>query len=146
MTKILIVDDDDFKINNIKDALNEVNANYIIDVEKSLNYGLRRIRKETFDIILLDMSMPTFNIKDSKDFDSYGGKSFLQEMNRKKVGIPVVVITQYDLFGEGSSQKTADNLDEEFKKSFSNYKGMVKYSSIQNEWKTSLKESLINLK
>lgn len=146
MTKILIVDDDDFKINNIKDVLNEVNANYIIDVEKSLNYGLRRIRKETFDIILLDMSMPTFNIKDSKDFDSYGGKSFLQEMNRKKVGIPVVVITQYDLFGEGSSQKTADNLDEEFKKSFSNYKGMVKYSSIQNEWKTSLKESLINLK
>ena len=146
MTKILIVDDDDFKINNIKDVLNEVNANYIIDVEKSLNYGLRRIRKETIDIILLDMSMPTFNIKDSKDFDSYGGKSFLQEMNRKKVGIPVVVITQYDLFGEGSSQKTADNLDEEFKKSFSNYKGMVKYSSIQNEWKTSLKESLINLK
>lgn len=146
MTKILIVDDDDFKINNIKDVLNEVNANYIIDVEKSLNYGLRRIREETFDIILLDMSMPTFNIKDSKDFDSYGGKSFLQEMNRKKVGIPVVVITQYDLFGEGSSQKTADNLDEEFKKSFSNYKGMVKYSSIQNEWKTSLKESLINLK
>lgn len=144
MTKILIVDDDDFKINNIKEVLNEINSDYVIDVEKSLNYGLRRMREEKFDIVLLDMSMPTFSIKDSKNFDSYGGKSFLKEMRRKKIGIPVIVITQYDLFGEGASQKTADDLHEEFKKSFSNYKGMVKYSSIQNEWKISLKESLIN--
>lgn len=143
--KILIVDDDDFKVNNIKEILNEVNASFIIDVEKSLNCGLRRIRKDTFDIILLDMSMPTFSITDSQNFDSYGGKTFLKEMKRKKIEIPVIVITQYDIFGEGNSQKTAEDLDEEFKKSFSNYKGMVKYSSIQNDWKTHLKQALIKL-
>lgn len=143
--KILIVDDDDFKTNNIKEILNEVNASFIIDVEKSLNCGLRRIRKDTFDIILLDMSMPTFSITDSQNFDSYGGKTFLKEMKRKKIEIPVIVITQYDIFGEGNSQKTAEDLDEEFKKSFSNYKGMVKYSSIQNDWKTHLKQALIKL-
>lgn len=143
--KILIVDDDDFKINNIKEILNEVNASFIIDVEKSLNCGLRRVRKDTFDIILLDMSMPTFSITDSQNFDSYGGKTFLKEMKRKKIEIPVIVITQYDIFGEGNSQKTAEDLDEEFKKSFSNYKGMVKYSSIQNDWKTHLKQAFIKL-
>ena len=145
MIKILIVDDDDFKINNIKEVLNEVNSHYNINTEKSLNSGLRRIRNETFDIILLDMSMPTFSITDSKNFDSYGGKTFLREMNRKKIKTPVIVITQYDIFGEGNSQKTAENLDEEFRKSFSNYKGMVKYSSIQNDWITNLKQSLTDL-
>ncbi len=146
MKKILIVDDDDFKINNIKEVINELEVYYNVTIEKSLNCGLRRIRNETFDIILLDMSMPTFSITDSQNFDSYGGKTFLKEMKRKKIEIPVIVITQYDIFGEGSSQKTAEKLDKDFKESFSNYVGMVKYSSIQNDWKLSLKQEFENLK
>ncbi len=144
MIKILIVDDDDLKISNINDVLKDIKADVKTVVEKSLNYGLRRIRSEFFNIILLDMSMPTFSIIDSQNFDSYGGKTFLREMKRKKIDIPVIVVTQYDIFGEGISQKTAEKLDEEFKTMFSNYEGMVRYSSIQNEWKTEMLKLLNN--
>jgi CheY-like chemotaxis protein len=137
MKKILLVDDDDYKIANIKSFLEE-EKEYSIAIENALNPGLRRIREENFDLILLDMSMPTFKITERKNFNSFGGIDFLREMKRKKNCTPVIIVTQYEIFGEGMSRKTAETIDLECKESFDNYKGIVIYSSTKNTWKEKL--------
>lgn len=137
MKKILLVDDDDYKISNIKSFV-EKQIQCDISVEKALNPGLKKLVKETFDLVLLDMSMPTFNISETNNFNSYGGLEFLKEMLRRKDKTPVVIVTQYAIFGEGQSKKTLEAIGEECKKSFENYKGIVLYSSTEESWKEKL--------
>lgn len=137
MKKILLVDDDDYKISNIKSFV-EKQIQCDIWVEKALNPGLKKLIKEKFDLVLLDMSMPTFNISETNNFNSYGGLEFLKEMLRRKDKTPVVIVTQYAIFGEGQSKRTLEAIGEECKNSFENYKGIVLYSSTEDSWKEKL--------
>ena len=141
MKKILLVDDDDYKISNIKSFL-EKQMQSNITIEKALNPGLKRLVKETFDLVLLDMSMPTFNISETNNFNSYGGLEFLKEMIRRKDKTPVIIVTQYAIFGEGLSKKTLEAIDEECKNLFDNYKGIVLYSSTEDSWKEKLLKAI----
>lgn len=135
MKKILIVDDDEYKTGKIKELLLKSKKEFSVFTEKTLNSGLRRIRRESFDMILLDMSMPTFETTDAENYNSFGGITFLEEMSRKKNLTPVIIVTQYEILGEGTMRKTADSIDEECKSLYKNYKGIIIYSSIQNTWK-----------
>lgn len=141
MNRILLVDDDDYKVSSVKLFLEKHTKSNII-VEKALNPGLKRLFKETFDLILLDMSMPTFDIMETNNFNSYGGLEFLKEMSRKKNETPVIIVTQYAIFGEGESKKTLEAIDEECKNLFNNYKGVVLYSSTENSWEEILLQTI----
>lgn len=138
MNKILIVDDDNYKTSNIVQLLNKMNIELEITIEKALNPGLRKICQENFDIVILDMSMPIFNLSESSNFNSFGGITFLEEMKRKKISIPTIIVTQYQIFGEGSSQKTSDSIDKMCQENFQNYKGLIIYSSLESNWKEKL--------
>ncbi len=136
--RILIVDDDELKTTRINELITKAIDGCVVSVKKSLNSALLDLRKNTYDIILLDMSMPTFDEDSSNNFNSFGGITFLREMKRKNNNIPVVIVTQYEIFGEGEARKTADSIDKECQVNFINYKGIVIYSSLQNEWKEKL--------
>lgn len=144
--KVLIVDDDNYKIKNIKELIHNVKNSIEISTEEALNSGLRRIRKNDFDIIILDMSLPFFNSSESSNFNPFGGISFLKEMRRKKILTPVIIVTQYVIFGEGEFQKTSTMIDEECRRDFKNYKGIVVYSSVNNGWKEKLVKMMGDIK
>ena len=82
MRKILIVDDDNYKRNNIISLLQNMSEDFMVTDEKALNPGLCRLFEENFDIVLLDMSLPMFDLSESKNFESFGGLTFLEEMKR----------------------------------------------------------------
>lgn len=138
INKVLIVDDDNYKAKNIKNLISNVNNNISIAIEEALNSGLRKIRTHNFDVVILDMSLPLFNTSESSNFNPFGGISFLKEMRRREIKTPVIIVTQYEIFGEDESQKTSEMLDEECKENFDNYKGIVIYSSSNNKWKEEL--------
>lgn len=142
MRKILIVDDDNYKRNNIISLLQNMSEDFVIKDEKALNPGLCKLFEEDFDIVLLDMSLPMFDLSESKNFESFGGLTFLEEMKRKKSLIPTIIITQYEIFGEGSSQRTSNDIDEMCKEKFRNYKGLIVYSSSNSDWKEVLVKML----
>ncbi len=142
MRKILIVDDDNYKRNNIMSLLQNMSEDFEIIDEKALNPGLSRLFEENFDVVLLDMSLPTFDLSESDNFESFGGLTFLEEMKRKKTHIPTIIITQYEIFGEGSSQRTSSDIDEMCKAKFQNYKGLIVYSSSNSDWKENLVKML----
>ena len=138
ISKLLIVDDDNYKTVNIENLIASYNNSIEVSVERALNPGLLRIRNDTFDLIILDMSLPLFDKAESSNFNPFGGIKFLKEMKRKRIEIPTIIVTQYEIFGEGESRKTSEMTDIQCKEGFNNYYGLVIYSSINNKWKERL--------
>lgn len=79
MIKILILDDSDRKISCIKKVLVDgcclEDSN--IEVAKSIASGRKAVSKECFDLVLLDLVLPTF---DNEDPIEEGGLSFVREI------------------------------------------------------------------
>jgi len=143
--KILFIEDDDNKIKQVNDFLREYSPNLDLVVGKSYNSGLKYIMKETYDVILLDISMPVF---DKSSFNSggyfmkFGGEDILKEMKRNNISAKTIIVTQYDDFGEKNLKELKISFESEFKE---NYVGTVFYNAAESNWKKELKELLKNV-
>ena len=146
INSILIIDDDNYKKKNIKELVLSIDKTFIISEEEAINPGLLDLRSSKYDLIILDMSLPVFSSSESSSFNTFGGIAILREMRRKEITTPVIVVTQYEIFGEGEIQKTSKMIDEECKSKFDNYIGIVIYSSVNNEWKEKLVKMIGDIK
>jgi CheY-like chemotaxis protein len=140
--RALLVEDDENKRAQILRLVREGWPEAEIETAGSYRGGLDRIQNRQFDLVLLDMTMPTYDI----DFDEEGGRprafagrDILRQMERRGIAAPVVVVTQFDKFGEGGETKTRDQLDRELAAAHpSNYRGMVYYNTALEGWKEEL--------
>jgi len=139
--KFLIVEDDENKGVQVSNFLISVFPSAELRLERSLHSGLRRIRQELPDIVLLDMTLPNYDIGPDEpggDPKIFGGREFLDQMDRFNLKAPVIVITQYETFGR--PPKSLPQLDEELRAEYpSVYRGAVYYHASLHEWKEALK-------
>lgn len=141
--KILIVEDEFDKREDIKSHLNEVIGGCVLIAEcESLRSGLKKILTEGgFDLILLDMSMPNFDLEDddgggSKP-ESFAGREIMAQMKLRGISCPVVVITQYKSFEKGTV--TLEELLSQLREKFSDFFwGAIHYNSGIEGWKKDL--------
>ena len=102
--------------------------------------------QNSFDFVLLDMSLPTFDIRQGEDgfqVDAFAGRELLTEMDRKGVKVDTAVITMFETFGEGGDLMTLEELDKELVQKFpSVYRGAIYYNSSEINWKESLRKLL----
>jgi len=93
--KILVIEDDIFKREQITDFLEEKNIEY--EAYAYVNPALRYIlqNKEKISGIILDMGLPSF--KDSKDYTLIKGMDIIKELYRKRLYIPVLINSSRDL-------------------------------------------------
>lgn len=147
--KILIVEDDNNKIKHLKDFISTELQEWQLDVKKSYQAGLKSVLNYSYDIIILDMSLPTFDTSPTEDgykFRPFGGKEILEEMKRKNIYIPTIVFTQFESFGEGSSFTVLEALNAQLSTQFSEtYMGTVYYSASESTWKAELKKVIGNI-
>ena len=89
MKKILIVEDDQFKQEDVIRFLKNKGIEYV--VSEYLNDSLMYIRKHKDDIqgIVLDLGLPRF--ESMEDYDLYMGLNLLKELKRLKLNIPVLI-------------------------------------------------------
>src|SRR2546428_368773 len=93
--KILLVEDDEDKLDQIREFLVAVEADWQIEQTRSLNSGLRAVQSGEYDIIILDMTMPAFDITlrdDGGRPQAFAGRELLRHMHRRKNLTPVVVL------------------------------------------------------
>ncbi|MCS1349956.1 hypothetical protein NX039_23330, partial [Escherichia coli] len=148
MIKLLIIEDDLYKSNAISEYLrDELNINNIT-CRESLSSGVFEVLDNPdYDLILLDMSMSTYDISDKDPVggipESFAGEDFLAQMELLGYKIPILVVTQYDTFGAGDDSFPLKILDNTLSKKHPEiYKGSIFFRSISNEWKVLLKEKL----
>jgi CheY-like chemotaxis protein len=139
--KLLLVEDDEDKREQLIKFINEKIKCDLSEV-RSFQSGLKAIKENVYDLIILDMTMPTFDIhpKDSGGRSQpFGGEMLLYEMVRRGIKTKVIIVTQFDLFGKGEDEITLKDLDLRLFESFEyNYVGIVQYNITYSGWKDSL--------
>ena len=142
--KILVIEDDQNKSKQIIEFIidNFPLEDYIL--KKSYQSGLKEILLNEYDIILLDMQLPNFDIKSGEDgykFRKLAGEDILKELKRKKRISKVIVVTQFETFGEGESFIELNDLKKRLSEQFKNlYVDTVFYSADKSIWKKQLDE------
>lgn len=140
--KILFIEDNPQKLKQVVDFLEHEYSGVEMTIRKSYNSGLRElIKDESYSLILLDMSLPNYDIEPGEsggDFEKFAGKFLLNEMYRRDIKSNVLIITMY-----------LNYVDEEFntelKDYFPNYLGVVYFNVKEPDgWKNELKSRIEN--
>jgi CheY-like chemotaxis protein len=146
--KILIVEDDKYKSDAINDCLTDFFDEPDIVIEESLSSGLFALNEiEGINLIILDMSMPSFDISDKDPTggtpESYAGEDFLSHMSLLEMTTPVIVVTQFDNFNSEGKEVSLSNLSRKlFNDHYDVYKGSIYFKVSSSTWKIELSNLL----
>ncbi len=147
--KVLLIEDDQNKSKQIIDFFQIEFKDSLIELRKSYQSGLKEILSTDYDYILLDMQLPNFDIKSGEDgykFRKLAGVDILRELSRKKINCKVIVVTQFETFGENESYIELKDLKKIIEEQFGDlYIGTVFYSADMSIWQNELKD-IINKK
>ncbi len=144
---ILIVEDEAPKRAHIEKFILEVVPSAEIRFSRSVNSALDAIDDALPHLMLLDMSLPTFDVcKDEAGGrpQGFGGKEIMRHMKLSGVSCPVIVITGYEAFHREAGKpveliQIRQELAEEFPGMLV---GMLHYNSTYEEWRHELRENL----
>lgn len=132
--RILIVEDNGNKLSQIRDFLVKKYPSCSIDEARAFNSGVKKVFENNWDLVVLDMSLPTYEItytESGGDKKPVAGKNIMKRMLNRKIYTPVIVITQFETFDD--DRISLESLNMEFKESFSQiWKGTVYYGN--DEW------------
>jgi len=148
--KILVVEDEAPKLEHIDRFLSQTGVNSSICFAHSVNAALDALDDVVPDLILLDMSLPTFDVNDREDGgrpQGFGGIEILRHISMSEIKCATIIITGYEAFPrEGEGPVELSQLREELNTEFpSILKGVLHYNSTYDEWKTELVRVLRNV-
>lgn len=98
---VLVADDEGPKLESIVDAVRKVFPGAELDTARSVRAALDILRQRTASLLVLDMSLPTFDVAPGEQGgrpQNYGGIELLRYMDFYGVECPVVIVTQYEAF------------------------------------------------
>jgi CheY-like chemotaxis protein len=143
---VLLVEDDEFKAADIARLLNEGLPASTLERAASVTSALRMITAGAYDLVVLDMSLPTFDLSGPGGGGSpqgQGGVEVLRLANRLGVKATYVVVTQYpDIEIDGQEiplSEAAAKLTARFKLKVAE---CVPYEFDGNDWEQDLREFL----
>lgn len=145
--KVLLVEDDEDKRGEIIDFIRKY-YNWDLTEVRSFRSASKKIINEQFDLILLDMTIPTFDICATESggrIQAFGGELILYEILRREIVSKVIVITQFDIFGENEEEINLSDLDLRLQERFpKNYLGAVQYKISYTNWEQKLISKINN--
>ena len=93
--------------------------------------------------------MPTFDVSPTDKGGrtrAYAGRDILREIRRKHLSPKVIIVTQFESFGEGQEKKTLEELKQELSGEFpANYVATVYYHLAIMGWKRDLAQIIESL-
>lgn len=147
--RILLIEDEITKEQDILRFLHELNAGFIVDIRHSITSGIAEIRETQYDYILLDMSLPVYDnddvhYLDDNEFEAFGGNYVLDELDRIEYAVKVVVITAFDILGEGKSRIELSQVERGLYEDYPDvFLGTVFYDASSVDWKQRLRKFLL---
>lgn len=139
--KCLIVEDDPFKMEGIREHLKGIFSNRIETVEcQSLSTAVSLLASSKFDLAILDMSIHSHEPEAGAGSPfplSSGGLDVLFEIVHSGSNIPCIILTQYpDIEIEGAPIPVEKAQQEILEKFDIQVAGCVRYLESDNRWKT----------
>lgn len=142
--RVLLVEDMDDKANDILAFLEQEFPDFAVKRCKAYNSAQETIfeSEEEFDLILLDMSMSTYDLETDASGglpEPQAGRDLLEGMFLREISTPVIVVTMYNVFGRKELSAFHKELLADFPQ---NYKDYVYYSVQRTDWKKDLKHKI----
>lgn len=142
--RILIVEDDENKSLQLDRFVRDEFPQAELRSTRSLQAGVRRIRTEPFNLVLLDMTLPNYEAGPDEPgggtTHSFGGREFLKQMERFEIATPVVVVTQFETFGAPPHSLNLEELDAQLRREHGSiYQGAVYYHASIHGWRHALR-------
>lgn len=141
-TNILIIEDDNHKIDDLSDFISSLGSGYTYSIQRSVREAVMEVMRNDFDLIILDMALPTFNQADKSSggmSQPQGGLEVIRTLKSMRKKTKVVIFTQYpdiEIDGEFHS------IDESIKFLSERYKcdvvGAIHYQYENLNWKEKL--------
>jgi CheY-like chemotaxis protein len=142
--RLLIVEDDQHKTEQLLTFLNSTYPDGRIEVAASVRSAMDAVEEGDFDLIILDMSLPTFDMGPSESGgrpQGFGGTELMRHMERIEKEFPVVVVTQWERFGKKPKEiglpELSRRLAEEHPTMF---RGLVYFSTNHQAWRGELQK------
>lgn len=150
--KLLLVEDDAPK----RKAIEQLVADYLLNTEivsvHSLSTAISAIENNSFDIAIVDMSLPTYDFTTDKEGggqpEGFGGSEILRFIESESPTTGCIIVTQYQEFSDKSAgtSKRIEELIEELKAEFEEVLfGVFHYSGQRGSWREELKQALYKI-
>jgi DNA-binding NarL/FixJ family response regulator len=147
--KALIIEDSDYKVEGLSDLISELDMFSEFRIAKSFQSGVRELDLFRPDTVLLDMTLPTSE-KTGGQTDGrnrlYGGREILAEMEFLDVRANVIIVTQFDHFGEPPDVIDLNTLINRLMIRFPFVVGGVYYSNLNSLWRDELRSLLLEIR
>lgn len=146
LINILLVEDNRHKREKIIDILSDLEPDFIITEALSYTSGWKQLTSSSFNLILLDMSLPTFDICKTESggkFRTYGGKELARKMKRRQIKTKFIFITQYESFNDLNGTQTLQSIEKELKIEYKEQcVGVIHFDTSSSLWKKALQNMI----
>lgn len=144
--KLLLIEDDENKRAKLADFLAREFGGWEVVAASSLITGLRAVVREQPDIVILDMTLPNYEVTTEDgggQMHIFGGREFLRQLKRRQLASRVVVVTQFETFGKPPNTmnlaELAESLSDEFPEQ---YLRTIYYHASIDTWERELASEL----
>lgn len=145
---ILIIEDDDNKLENISSLIKEVYSQATISLAKSVKTAINLLDSENYDLIFADMSLPTYEIKPNEPGGSprpFGGIEIFDYLEMKGEVVPIIVVTSYPKLTEGKRSLNYKDLEKQLNVDYpDNFMGLVYFDTSITDWEKNVRDLLVN--
>lgn len=143
---VLIIEDDSQKADSISTLIKSMFHGVDIEISRSYQSGVRDATKSNFDLIILDMSLPTFdpgpNVRQGRP-RPLGGFDIMRKIRRKGGKTPIVVVTALENFGSPTEPITFQEMSSRCRAEFPEmFRTAIYYSQSKQGWQDELKQIL----
>jgi CheY-like chemotaxis protein len=146
MSRILLVEDEAPKRENIRSLLQQMDLLDGVQEAHSVGSAVRALRSGQYDLVLLDMSLPTFDIEADASGgrpQGFGGVEVLRYMDRFRIKTPSIVVTAFEAFGEGGKELDLQALEETVRRDHpGTFRDLVFYNSMFSTWRDDLRQKI----
>lgn len=137
--RFALVEDEDPKREAVLSLLHREFSSHTVETARSVKSAIHLIADSVPDLLLLDMSLPTFDISPGEPGgrpQSFGGIEVLRYLDSLDLFLPTVVVTAYEAFKRPNGQPVAsDVLEAELARDYpSCFCGLVQFDPIRGEW------------
>jgi len=144
MKSVLIVEDDEFKLESLEECL--LHFQFDITISRSFSSAAKLIKRTTFDLIILDMSLPTFDgsgFSDEGEAQGLGGKRLIRLCDEYGTLCNTILVTQFSNFEEVGRVSSVVDLTEDLRLILNDlFLGVVRYDRASSDWRVELEKLL----
>lgn len=144
--EILIVEDSEAKLDSIRTVLTRAFPAANLKVALSVKAAIDELNSALPDIIVADMSLPTYDIEDRERGGTprpFGGIEVFEHLDRYGFEIPVLVVTSYPALSDGKQSMGIKELSRHLFEDFQNcFVGTVYFDSAYSTWEREIVDFL----